>query len=124
MRSLLERTLDLAFGAWALTREKVQEHIDELVRRGHVAREESGSLVEDILRRGREQREEIQNFVRHEVGEAVSRINIATREDIANLERRIQALEVVVNALRGEAESRATEESSAPTGSAPTPPAQ
>jgi len=100
MRTLLEKTLDLAFGAAALTREKAQELVDDLVRRGEAAREESGTLVEDILRRGQKQREELQAVVQREVTEALIRVNIATREDLSRLERRIQELEAQVEDLR------------------------
>ncbi len=101
MRTILEKTLDLAFGAAALTRERVQEVVDELVKRGEVAREESGGMVEDILRRGQKQREETQAFVRREVSDALGKMNIATRDDLNRIERRIQELEVLVEDLRG-----------------------
>lgn len=100
MRSLLDKTLDLAFGAAAITRERVQEMVDELVKRGEVAREESTSVVEEILRRGQKQREETEAFIRREIADAVGKMNIASRDDIARMERRIQELEVLVEDLR------------------------
>lgn len=101
MRSLLDKTLDLAFGAAAVTREKAQEFVDDLVKRGEAARDESGTLVEEIVRRGQKQREDLQTMIQREVAEAVSRVNIATRDDLERLERRIQVLEVFVEDMRG-----------------------
>jgi polyhydroxyalkanoate synthesis regulator phasin len=101
MRTLMEKTLDLAFGAAALTRERAQEFVDELVKRGEAARDESGSLVDDLMRRGQKQREEVQAMVRREISEAMTRVHVATHDDLARLERRIQELEVLVEDVRG-----------------------
>ncbi len=100
MRSLLEKTLDLAFGAAALTREKAQEFVDDVVKRGEAAREDSGNLVDEIMKRGAKQREEMQSLIQREVSEAMGRMNIATRDDLSRLERRIQELEVLVEDQR------------------------
>jgi polyhydroxyalkanoate synthesis regulator phasin len=101
MRSLVEKSLDLAFGAVALTRDRAQEFVDELVKRGEAARDESGNLVDDIMRRGQKQREEVQTMIEREVTDALSRMNVATRDDIARMERRIQELEVMLEDVRG-----------------------
>ena len=101
MRSVLDKTLDLAFGVGAFTRDRAQEIVDDLVKRGEAAREESGTLVEDILQRGQKQREEVQSMIQRETTEAMTRMSIATRGDLARLERRIQELETQVEDLRG-----------------------
>lgn len=101
MRTMLDKALDLAFGAADMTRERAQGIVDELIKRGEATREQSGTMVEDLLRRGQQQREELQVLVRREVSDTMSRMNMATRDDTARLERRIQELETLVEDLRG-----------------------
>lgn len=101
MRSLLEKSLDLAFGAALVTREKAQEFVDELIKRGEAAKDESGSLVDDIVRRGHRQREALLAMIQREVGEAVGHVNVANRDEVARLERRIRELETRLESLTG-----------------------
>lgn len=110
MRTLLDKTLDLAFGAAVLTRDKAQEFVDELIKRGEAAKEESGTLVDELLRRGQKQRETMQDMVKEQVNERVSRINLATRDDLARLERRIQELEVILADVRAKTVAPTPEE--------------
>jgi len=100
MRTLLDKALDLAFGAADMTREKAQELVDELVKRGEAAREESSTMVDDLVRRGQRQREELQTLVRREVSDTLSKMNLVTKDDAARLERRIQEMETLVEDLR------------------------
>lgn len=101
MRTMLDKALDLAFGAADMTRERAQELVDELIKRGEAAREESSTMVDDLVRRGQRQRDELQTIIRREVSDAMTKMNMATKDDTARLERRIQELETLVEDLRG-----------------------
>ncbi|HHX40898.1 MAG TPA: hypothetical protein GX715_13130 [Armatimonadetes bacterium] len=114
MRTMLDKALDLAFGAADMTRERAQAIVDELIRRGEATREQSNTMVEDLLRRGQQQREELRTLIRREVSDTMSRMNMATRDDTARLERRIQELETLVEDLRGPAPTATTESTIVP----------
>jgi polyhydroxyalkanoate synthesis regulator phasin len=88
-------------------------------KRGEAAREESSSLVDEILSRGQAQRQEMQGYIQREISEALAKINMATRDDLARLERRIQALEVMVEDLRGAKADTPSEKTETDAASAP-----
>src|SRR5579872_5930466 len=55
-RSRVEQLLD-PFGAVMLTRERIQEVLEEAVQRGRVTRRDANELVTELVRRGRRQTE-------------------------------------------------------------------
>jgi hypothetical protein len=57
-RSKVEQLLD-PFGVVMLTRERIQEVLEEAVQRGRVTRRDANELVAELLRRGRRQTEEL-----------------------------------------------------------------
>jgi polyhydroxyalkanoate synthesis regulator phasin len=58
MEQLLARTPD-PLGVVMLTRERIQETLEEAVQRGRVTRTDANDLVGELLRRGRQQTEEL-----------------------------------------------------------------
>lgn len=57
-RSKVEQLLD-PFGVVMLTRERIQEVLEEAVQRGRVTRRDANELVGELLRRGRRQTEDL-----------------------------------------------------------------
>jgi len=57
-RSRVEQLLD-PFGVVMLTRERIQEVLEEAVQRGRVTRRDANELAAELLRRGRRQTEEL-----------------------------------------------------------------
>lgn len=55
---LIARTLD-PFGVVMLTRERIQETLEDAVQRGRVTRTDANELAGELLRRGRQQTEEL-----------------------------------------------------------------
>ena len=58
LEQLLAHTLD-PFGVVMLSRERIQETLEEAVRRGRVTRSDANELAGELLRRGRAQTEEL-----------------------------------------------------------------
>jgi hypothetical protein len=61
-RSLIEQLLD-PFGVVMLTRERIQETLEDAVRRGRVTRRDANELAGELVRRGRQQSEELMSEI-------------------------------------------------------------
>ena len=59
MKSVLEKSLDLGFGLFAYSKEKIENIVDELVNKGEVTKKDAEGFVRDLAKKGEEQREEI-----------------------------------------------------------------
>jgi len=93
MESLLGRFLLSGLGVLALTQEKIEEFIEELTKKGEIAQRENKELLTEIIEKGEEKRKEIEGKIREKVKKALSQMNVATKDDIQKLEKRIQILE-------------------------------
>jgi len=92
LRDIVEKGALMGLGAVALTRERAQNLVEELVKRGEARRDEVKELVDRLLSRGEKEREELRKLVREEVEKALSGMGLATKADIEALTRKIDAL--------------------------------
>lgn len=93
MESLLGRFLLSGLGVLVLTQEKIEEFIEELTKKGEIAQRENKELLTEIIEKGEEKRKEIEGKIREKVKKVLSQMNVATKDDIQKLEKRIQTLE-------------------------------
>ena len=92
MRDLIKRGLLMSLGTVALTQEKAEAIVDDLVHRGEARRDESSELVERLVKRGEEERKAFQKIIQEETERAMSNLSLATSKDIKSLNSKIDAL--------------------------------
>ncbi|HDN79465.1 MAG TPA: hypothetical protein ENG33_03230 [Chloroflexi bacterium] len=92
LRDIVEKGTLMGLGALALTRERAQSIVEELVKRGEARRDEVKELVEKLASRGEKEREELRCLIREEVEKALSGMGLATKADIEALSEKIEAL--------------------------------
>ena len=92
MHDWIEKGLLLGLGAIALTQEKSEVLVNELVERGEAHRDEASELVNRLTKRGEEERDALRKLVHEETERAVKRLDLATSKDIKALSRKIDAL--------------------------------
>lgn len=83
--------------------EKMKELVDDLVKKGEVSRKDGEKLLEDLLKRGEEARKGLSKRLSKGAENILDKADIATKEDIEKLNKRIAALE---KKLKGTAKSR------------------
>ncbi|HTF99574.1 MAG TPA: phasin family protein [Nitrospirota bacterium] len=81
--------------------EKAKEFIDELVKAGELSKSEAASVVKEWATRAEDSRKEMDHKVKDAIAAAFEKINIATRDDIANLEKKVQGLAARIAKLEG-----------------------
>jgi len=92
MFKFFERGFLATVGVLSMSREKTQDFVDELVKRGEINREEGKQLVEQMVRRGQEEQENIRKLARQEVQNALRDLDLVTHEDIQKLNEKMDAL--------------------------------
>lgn len=96
MSEMLEKVFLLGVGAASLTKEKVQDLVDELVKRGQLSREQGEKLIDEASQRAREETASVRESVSDAYQDALRAMGVATREHVEELERRISVLEAKV----------------------------
>lgn len=92
MFDFFERGFLATVGALSLSREKIQETVDQLVARGELNTDEAKQLVEKMIKRGQEERETIRGLVRQEVQKVIGELDLATHKDFEVLNEKLDAL--------------------------------
>ncbi len=92
MGELLSKTILFGLGALTVTREKAEEVVDMWVKKGEVNRDEAQKIVDDFVEKGRQERQVFQETVKKELNKVMSEVKLATKEDVARLEGKIDEL--------------------------------
>lgn len=93
LTSLIRKSLLLGLGAAALTKERAEALIDELVRKGELSQKDRPEALEELLDWAEEEERSLQQKVKEALTQVVSELNLPTKDDIRQLERRLERLE-------------------------------
>lgn len=75
-----------------MTRAQAQRLAGQLVKEGQLAEERARAYVDELIDRSRHRAEDLRALVRREVEAQLSGLGLATKADVARLERRIAKL--------------------------------
>jgi len=89
---LLRKLFLSGLGLFALTQEKIEELVEEMAKKGAIAWSEKEDLLGELIKRGKEQKVEVERRIGEKVEEMLSRVNIASKDDIERLEKKIDEL--------------------------------
>jgi len=103
MIDLLKRTLLAGIGAAALTREKIDGLVDELVEKGEIASKEGPKLVKELLQESQKAKKELEERVEEATQKALKKLRLATRAEIEELEAKVEELKKKVGKTEGKA---------------------
>lgn len=90
---LFKQVFSLGLGAAITTKEQIEKTVDALVKKGEVNKDESKELISQWVERGEQAKQEIDDIIKTRVNQALTSLNLVTKEEFKELERRIQALE-------------------------------
>ena len=96
MEELIRKFLYTGVGIVALTAEKLQESVDEMVGKGKVSKDEGKRIVQEFVEKMETKRDEFEESLKEAADSMTSNMRIpqfATKEDISTLMTRLEALE-------------------------------
>jgi polyhydroxyalkanoate synthesis regulator phasin len=99
MFDTLERLILLQIGAAAVTRERVERAVNELIEQGRIQREEGKRVVEEVMDRTRERSGGARSLIDASLQQGLRGAGVPTREDYEDLVFRVEQLEHRVRML-------------------------
>ncbi|MBX6762251.1 MAG: hypothetical protein K6T51_03930 [Rubrobacteraceae bacterium] len=99
MLDTLERLVLLQIGAAAVTRERVERAVNELIEQGRLQREEGRRVVEEVMERARQRSGGARSLVESSLQQVLREAGLPTREDYEDLLFRVEQLEHRVRVL-------------------------
>jgi polyhydroxyalkanoate synthesis regulator phasin len=88
----VKRYLDAGANFTGLTQRRAEAIVRDLVKTGEVQAEQAQQAVQDLLDRSRRSTEKFLEVVRHEVRAQVASLGLASKKELARLEKRIDVL--------------------------------
>jgi polyhydroxyalkanoate synthesis regulator phasin len=86
---LLKRYLDAGMAFTAMTQARAEAIVKDLVRNGEVQADQARDVAAELLERSRRNTDKLLETIRKEIRDQVSNLGLATRAEIARLERKI-----------------------------------
>jgi len=94
MRDAIKRYIDAAQSLTEIPRERAERIARRLASNGTIAPAQIRGVASDLVERSRENGRRVTEMVSTEIGRQVSRLGLASKDDVERLGRRVQALEV------------------------------
>lgn len=100
LRELVRDTFTLMLGAASWATEEGERLIRQWMDRGEVSREEGKRMLDQLREQAKKSRDELTRVVGEGIRNAAANVPVATREQVAALERRIEELTKEVESLK------------------------
>jgi len=105
MLDIIKKAALLGMGMVSLTEDKMKELVEEMEKKGEVSGKEGRELLEKLFSKVEAERKAGEDKVREILSASLSKVNIATTEDLEKIEKKVGALEKKVADLAKAVES-------------------
>ncbi len=101
MRESVRKIGLIGAGLWAITEDKINDLVTELVDKGDISKEEGKKAVQDMLEERKKQKLDLEKKISEKIQESISKTdNIFTKKDLHELESRIETLEDEIQIIK------------------------
>jgi polyhydroxyalkanoate synthesis regulator phasin len=101
IRDLIERTFLVGVGAASFTKDRVQELVEEFVRRGELSSEEGRDLVDRLVARSRDEARSALKKADSSLQGVLHDLGLSGKRELEELEARVRQLEHRISLLEG-----------------------
>lgn len=96
---ILKRAALMGIGILSLTEGKLKELVKELEDRGEMSEKEGKDLLKDLLSKADKEKKAIEDKIRKSIKDYLAKVDIASREDVIGLKKKVNNLEEKVKEL-------------------------
>lgn len=93
MLNEIRKGLFAGLGALLLSKDKVNEAVQKLVKESKISREEAEKLTKELVSSGQRQWEEMEESLGNSVRKGVQNLDIASKKEFQALKKRVKKLE-------------------------------
>ena len=93
MLDFLKRAVWIGAGLAVLTKEKIEETVQEIVKKGHLSEQEGKELISDLIEKSQKAKKDLRENIEATLQEILQRLNIPSRKDLEEIKARLERLE-------------------------------
>jgi polyhydroxyalkanoate synthesis regulator phasin len=95
---IIRRAVLLGLGAISLTKEKAEEVVDDLVKRGEISSGERFKTVDRLLKEAEKQEKELEQKIAGTVQKIVADMGLPTKKDLEEISKTLKKIESKISA--------------------------
>ena len=92
LNELIRKTVLTGIGLAALTKEKIEEVVKEVVEKGKLSEKEGKEFIDELLKKSEDTKEKVEGQIEKAVQATLKKMNLVTRDDLSKLEKQIKQL--------------------------------
>jgi polyhydroxyalkanoate synthesis regulator phasin len=100
MNDLIRKVVLTGIGLAALTKEKIEEVVKEVVEKGKLSEKEGREFIDELLKKSEGAREKVEGQIEKAVQATLKKMNLVTRDEFSKLEKQIRQLKKAVKEFR------------------------
>ena len=93
MFDIIKKAMLTGVGLAAMTRDKIEEMAKELTEKGEMTEKEGRELVDELVKKSEKAKKDLETKMEGIVEKVLGKMNLATKEDIRKIEKRLKRLE-------------------------------
>jgi polyhydroxyalkanoate synthesis regulator phasin len=102
---VLKELFYAGIGLASLTKEKAEEIVAELVKKGELSKDEGRETLNNLINRMQEERERLKLKVQEQVENIISSMNLVRKAELDEVKKRLEELEKKLNQKTDEKEA-------------------
>jgi len=99
MKELVKKAFYLGVGAAVVTKDKVEEFVDELIRKGEASQSEKGKLIDEFMEKAKAREKELTEKVKTMVQKNIGELKLPSKKEIEELKKKVDELEKQIDKL-------------------------
>jgi len=107
LKDIIERTFLVGMGAAAVTKERIQELVEELVNKGQMNADEGRDVVDRLVARSREEARSVLKKADASLHSAYRELGLGSKQELEDVALRVEQLEHRVRLLEDRADAGA-----------------
>lgn len=92
MTDFINKMINLGFGAVLLTKENVEEVIDEMVKKGEIKKDEAKVRANELFKKVLSSKQEIESKIEKIVENALHKLDIPTRKELQDMQKKLEEI--------------------------------
>lgn len=92
MSDVFKKAISIGFGALSVTKENVEELVDEMVKKGELKADEAKAQMKDILNKVLSSKKDVEAKIEEIVEKALHKLDIPTRHELQQMQQKLEEI--------------------------------
>jgi poly(hydroxyalkanoate) granule-associated protein len=92
MKDFIRKSMLVGMGLATVTREKIEETIDELIKKGEMSEKEGKEAIDELVEKSKEMKKDLTEKVENMVSDTLKKLNIPSRDEFQALKDKVERM--------------------------------